>query len=76
MTVPFTARRRAEEFDALLDGASSPTPLTGRAADRYAELLAVVGELRAVPAVEPRPEFTASLRARLMAEADTVLVQQ
>lgn len=76
MTVPFTARRRAEEFDALLDGASSPTPLTGRDADRFAELLAVVGDLRAIPAVEPRPEFTASLRARLMAEADTVLVQQ
>lgn len=76
MTVPFSARRRAEEFDALLGGAASPTPLTGRDADRFAELLAVVGDLRAIPAVEPRPEFTASLRTRLMAEADTVLAQQ
>jgi hypothetical protein len=79
MTVPFSARRRAEEFDALLDGGSSPasrTALDERAAARFADLLAVVDDLRAIPGPEPRPEFTASLRSRLMAEADTVLVQQ
>jgi hypothetical protein len=77
MTVPFTARRRAEEFDALVGGATSPgaRPRAGeRDTQRFADLLAVVDDLRAVPAVEPRPEFTASLRERLMAEAGTVLV--
>lgn len=79
MTVPFSARRRAEEFDALLGGASSTShrpALTERDAARFADLLAVVDDLRAIPGPEPRPEFTASLRARLMTEADTVLAQQ
>lgn len=78
MTVPFSARRRAEEFDALLDGGSAParTALDERDAARFADLLAVVDDLRAIPGPEPRPEFTAALRSRLMAEADTVLVQQ
>ena len=82
MTVPFTARRRAEEFDALVGRAAPaarpPGRDTGRPAgrdtERYADLLAVVAELRAVPPVRPRPEFTASLRERLMAEAETALV--
>jgi hypothetical protein len=87
MTVPFSARRRAEEFDALVSGtapagrdrATSPTrrpPLTERDAERFADLLALVDDLRAVPAPAPRAEFTASLRERLLAEADTVLVAQ
>jgi Domain of unknown function (DUF5667) len=78
MTVPFTARRRAEEFDDLLNGASpaARSPLDRRDAQRFADLLAVVDDLRAVPAVAPRPEFTASLRERLMTEAQTVLVAQ
>lgn len=79
MTAPFSARRRAEEFDALVTGASSTTPrppLTERDAARFADLLAVVDDLRAVPEVLPRPEFTTALRERLMAEADTVLVAQ
>ena len=79
MTAPFSARRRAEEFDALVSGASSTTPrppLTERDAERFADLLAVVDDLRAVPEVVPRPAFTAALRERLMLEADTVLVAQ
>jgi hypothetical protein len=87
MTVPFSARRRAEEFDALVSGApnagrhragatTSRAPLTERDAERFADLLALVDDLRAVPAPAPRPAFTASLRERLMAEADTVLVAQ
>lgn len=79
MTAPFSARRRAEQFDALVTGASSTTPrppLTERDAARFADLLALVDDLRAVPEVLPRPEFTAALRDRLLAEADTVLVAQ
>ena len=70
MTWGFTAQRRAEEFDARVDGAS-----TYDAADpRDAELLALVGALRAVPEAQPRPEFVATLRERLMAEAATALI--
>ena len=39
----------------------------------YADLLEVVGALRATPAPEPDPAFVAALRERLMAEAETVL---
>ncbi len=60
--------RRADEFAALVEGTSTG----GR--DRHAPLLAVVGQLQAVPARAPRPEFLADLRERLLAEADTVLV--
>ena len=60
--------KRADEFAALVEGTSTD----GR--DRHARLLEVVGQLQAVPARAPRPEFLADLRERLMAEADTVLV--
>jgi hypothetical protein len=78
MTVPFAARRRAEEFDDLVNGASpaARSSLDRRDTERFADLLAVVDDLRAVPQVAPRPEFTASLRERLMTEAQTVLVAQ
>ncbi len=79
MTAPFSARRRADELEALLSGdptTSSSTASQGRDAERYADLLEVVAGLRAVPPATPRPEFVASLRERLMAEADTALVRQ
>lgn len=70
MTPVFAARRRAEEFAALVERAS-----TGRADDaRYSELLELVGALRETPAPAARPEFVADLRARLMAEAESALV--
>lgn len=75
MTPAFSARGRADEFEALLSRGPD-TPLTERESARYADLLEVVSELHALPEVAPRAEFTASLRERLMAEADTVLVQQ
>ncbi|MCF6380037.1 DUF5667 domain-containing protein [Nocardioides KLBMP 9356] len=75
MTSAFSARRRADEFEALLDRGPG-AHLTDREAARFAELVAVVSELRAMPEVEPRAEFVGSLRERLMAEADTVLVRQ
>ncbi|WP_299929503.1 DUF5667 domain-containing protein [uncultured Nocardioides sp.] len=78
MTAPFSARRRADEFEALLsrDPGTAPSGPSGRDAERYADLLEVVADLRAVPPVAARPEFVASLRERLMAEADTALVRQ
>lgn len=69
MTAVFAGRRRAEEFAALLE---HPQPAPGSADQRA--LLELVAALRATPDVEPRPEFTADLRARLMVAADTLLV--
>ena len=71
MTGPFSARRRAEEFDAALS-----RPLTEQDAQEFAELLAVVRDLRAVPQLAPHAVFVADLRSRLMAEADTALLPQ
>lgn len=75
MTAAFSARRRADDFEALLSR-ESDAPLTERDAARFAALLDVVSDLRAVPAVAPRAEFVSSLRERLMVEADTVLLPQ
>ncbi len=75
MTGPFSAHRRADEFEALLSRGPD-TPLTERDAARFAALLDVVSDLRAFPEASPRPDFVSSLRERLMAEADAVLVRQ
>lgn len=63
------AHRRAKEFAARVEGGGrrSAEP------DRFTELLEVVDGLRAVESPEPRPEFVADLRTRLMAEAETAL---
>ena len=72
MTPVFAARRRAEEFAALVEA-----PSTRMADDaRYSQLLEVVAAMRAAPAPDARPEFVADLRARLMAEAQTALVPE
>lgn len=71
MTGPFSARRSAEEFDAALS-----RPLTEQDAQSFAALLAVVRDLRAIPAPAPRAEFVSDLRERLLAEADTALLPQ
>ena len=65
----FTARRRAEEFDSLVEGTS-----TGSSDARYADFLEIVGSLRGMPEPEARPEFVSSLRERLMTAAATELV--
>ena len=75
MTAAFSARRRADEFEALLSRGPD-TPLTERDAARFAALLDVVDDLQSLPQVTARPEFVSSLRASLMAEADTVLLRQ
>ena len=67
MKTGFTARRRADEFEALVEGRST------RRDASYAQLLTVVDTLRDVPPVQPRTAFTADLRERLMAEAATAL---
>lgn len=73
MTGPLTARRAAE-FDAMIS--RDPAALTDRDAERFADLLAVVRDLRSIPEISPRPEFVSSLRTRLMIEADTALLPQ
>lgn len=73
MTWGFTAQRRADEFNTLVEGRStSADPASG--AVRDADLLELVGAMRAVPEVHARPEFVTDLRALLMAEAETALV--
>jgi hypothetical protein len=72
MSPVFSARRRADEFDSLVEAAAS-----GRRVEdaRFAELLDVVGTLRTAPAPQARPEFVADLRERLMTAAAEELVQ-
>ena len=66
----FLARRRAEDFNSLVEGSSANEACGAR----DAELIELVGALRGVPEATARPEFVADLRERLLAEADTALV--
>jgi hypothetical protein len=69
MGMVIATRRRAADFDALVEGSSI------RDADpSYAGLLELVGALRTVPEATPRAAFVADLRSRLMVEAATALV--
>lgn len=73
MTSLFTARRRAEEFAAAVEGDPA------RRRDHHAgsaDLLDLVEALRAQPEVAPRADFSRELRARLMAQAATVLTPE
>lgn len=72
MSPVFSARRRADEFDALVEAAASGRPVDDA---RFTELLEVVGTLRQAPAPAARPEFVASLRERLMVAAAEELTQ-
>ena len=69
MTWGIRAQRRADDFNTLVEQGS-----TGGTDTREAQLLELVGALRSVPDPQPRPEFVADLRSRLMAEAETALV--
>jgi hypothetical protein len=60
--------RRSEEFHDLVEDT------TAGARASYADLLDVVGALRALPIPEPDPAFVLALRERLLDEAQTVLV--
>ena len=63
MTPAFSARRRADEFEALLSRGPG-APLTERDAERFAALLDLVADLRSLPEVAPRAEFVSSLRVQ------------
>ncbi|HET8560170.1 MAG TPA: DUF5667 domain-containing protein [Marmoricola sp.] len=63
------AHRAAEEFAIAVDGHTDDA-----IADRYASLVEVVTRLRDHHQPEPRPEFVADLRSRLMTAAETELV--
>ena len=67
MTSVIPARRRAEEFAALVDGGGDA------AGTRHDDLVELVTALRGTPLVAPRPEFVTELRAALMAEAEVAL---
>lgn len=72
MTSLFQARRRAEDFAAAVDGPGAGGP----GGEEITALLEVAESLRDLPAVEPRAEFSADLRRRLMVEAQTALSPQ
>ncbi len=61
--------RGSQEFHDLVEDTSG----SGARTSSYADLLDVVGALRAVPAPEPDPAFVLALRERLVEEAETVL---
>lgn len=71
MSPAFPTRRRADEFDRLVDLAASDR--SARAADGLDELAHLARSLREVPTVEPGTAFSADLRERLMAAAATEL---
>ena len=74
MSPAFTSRRRAEEFARALDGAGRDVDHAGHAG--HADLVALVREIEALEPIAPSPDFSADLRERLMAEADSVLVER
>lgn len=69
MTLVFSARRRAEEFNSLVEH-STGNDLTDA---QYAEFLEIVSALRATCPVEARPAFIHDLRGQLMLAAETEL---
>jgi Domain of unknown function (DUF5667) len=69
MTSLLGAKRRAEEFSAAVEGRTAASDLR----PELAELVGVVDTLRAHESPAPRPEFSAELRERLIAEAETTL---
>ena len=73
MTWGFRAQQRADDFDALVEQ-SSTRDASSAGDPRDAQLLELVGALRGAPDPQPRAEFVADLRSRLMAEAETALV--
>ena len=68
MTPLFPARRSAERFDALVEGARHDADAS------TAELLELVGALRSTPVPQARPEFVTGLREQLMVAARSELV--
>jgi hypothetical protein len=84
MITVLRSRQRAEEFAALVDGASSPLREAKAGHDRHDmeidRLVGVVTAMRREAAenewATPRQEFAVDLRERLMREAETVLTPE
>ena len=68
MSPVFATRRRAEEFNSLVESSTEPLD------PRYADVLSLVKQLRALEPPAPRPDFTVALREQLMEAADTLLL--
>lgn len=65
MSPVFAARKRAEEFDSMVEGTVDGSDA------RLLELLELTEQLRETPQVTARPEFVAELREQLVDEART-----
>jgi len=68
-----TRARQAEEFHALVEAIPTRGPRPPAPSTPYADLLELVGSMRAVPAPVADAAFVAGLRDRLVAEAETLL---
>ncbi len=72
MTSLLGARTRAEEFAAAIDPSDERSTT---ATPELAELVELVGSLRVHEQPVPRPDFSTTLRAQLVAEAERTLAQ-
>ena len=72
MTSLLGARKRAEEFAAAIDPSDERSTT---ASPELAELVELVGTLRVHEQPAPRPDFSTTLRAQLVAEAERTLAQ-
>src|SRR5687767_14456050 len=70
MTTVFSVRRRAEEFNTLVEDTSAG----GSRDARLTDFLDLVAMMRDLTPVEPSPAFTTTLREQLMDAADTLLL--
>ena len=75
MTSLLSAKKRAEEFAAAVDGGADRSGLHPELADLVGVVSTLQREGQSAAHVAPRPEFTATLRERLMTEAATSLAQ-
>lgn len=73
MTPAFPARRRADEFDRLVDSSSTGGDAASKAPADLRELAALASSLTRLEAPAPRAAFSADLRERLMSAAATEL---
>ena len=75
MTSLLSAKKRAEEFAAAVDGGADRSGLHPELADLVGVVSTLQREGQSAAHLAPRPEFTATLRERLMSEAATSLAQ-
>lgn len=73
MSPAFLMRRRADEFDRLVDPAGGESAHAAEASGDLVALADLARGIRELPAVEPRAAFSLELRERLMTAAATDL---